>query len=264
MIWKRMKNLILYPVNWFWDKYTECKEKDQLGKAIGILIASLTGLVAIGVLMILGLITITNWAINNPEVSCGVVLLVWLYMYVKNGREHSNTANNDAEITAASVVQEAQRGYQSMLKIVYSSIQYLAADVGGMKPTFIPEIEMPEDHFVIRDNLYFYQFKLEKKDTRSTCDEAFLNDFVDKLQNKISAILRNGDFPDIKIIEFRDQYGNRSDGIVVDHINDMGRYFVIYTTYASTQYMEFRRNKQMNQIIANDVNAEVVEDWSTK
>lgn len=132
MIWKRIKLLILYPVNWFWDRYTECKEKDQLGKAIGLLIASLTGLVAVGVLLILAFITIMNWVMENPAIACGITLLVWLYMYVKSGREKSSSNNNEAEVNAASVVAEARSGYQSMLKIVYSSMQYIATDVGGL------------------------------------------------------------------------------------------------------------------------------------
>ena len=45
MIWNFIKQILTYPVQWFWKKYEKCKESGDTVKMIILWLVSLTGLI---------------------------------------------------------------------------------------------------------------------------------------------------------------------------------------------------------------------------
>lgn len=270
-MWRRVFELIVVPVKWFWSRYSECKEKKQWGKAISVLILSLIGmafslfLVAFGISKLVELLIVT---VNKyPVIIAGVAGIVWLYVYVKHSTENTSNTNDVnrqiKERNLAKLREQAIQGYPTMLNVVYQTIRAEVENIGGNIPTFPAEVEMPEAHYVIKDGVVLYQFKLDKKDVKTICDDTMLKEYCNTLQYRVRTKLHNGEFPSVQIVDFRDQYGNGMDGIVVDHLDDFGRYYVIYAVYASPAYSEYRRLILQNAMSRTEQSSVITEDWNS-
>jgi len=273
---RNILNKMLFPVRYFWKQYTICVENEQWLKAISVLILSLIGLAFSLFLVVFGISKLFEWIIitvsKYPIILVAIGGIVWLYIYVKNSLENKvgsniNSQTEEKNVTEirnqAEINNQAIQGYSTILNVMYQATRAEAENIGGVIPTFPAEIEMPEEHYVIKNGVVLYQFKLDRKDVKYICDEAVLKEYCNTLQYRIRTKLRNGEFPYIQIVDFRDQYGNGMDGIVVDHLDDFGRYFVIYAVYASPAYSEYRRLIMQNAMSRSEQSAGISEDWNS-
>ncbi len=84
------------------------------------------------------------------------------------------------------------------------------------------------------------------------------------MQFTIHNKLHSGAFPSIVIEDYRDQYGNSYDGIVIDQIMDFGKYFQISVVYISPEYAEYAHNRNMMQMQRTAVSGELSVTWESK
>lgn len=238
-------DMVTSPVRWFWTEYKKCIKKKRMGKAIGILLASLTGLLAIALMVIFITYKFVVWATNHPTASLVIAGIVALYFYVFKRMEYeAEDQKRELErkkIQRDDLKEQAIQGYSTMLNVVYQVLRTEAENLGGIKPTFSAEVEMPDEHYVIKSELILYQFKLEKVDYNTVCDDALLAEYRSTLQYRLRMKLNAGEFPSVQVRDFRNTDGTGLDGIIIDHIEDFGRYYVIYTAYASEKYVDYRR-----------------------
>ena len=80
MIWNFIKQILTYPVQWFWKKYEKCKESGDTVKMIILWLVSLTGLVSIGFITIFSIGYLLTQHFNMVML---VVFIIWLYAYVR-------------------------------------------------------------------------------------------------------------------------------------------------------------------------------------
>ncbi|MCR4960572.1 MAG: hypothetical protein K6A74_03890 [Lachnospiraceae bacterium] len=260
-MWKKIFEFLTYPIEWFWDKAEEAWKNKQYTKAILIGIASLLGIVAALAALAYLLYLIWVYLKSHPRFTAISIFIVFLYGYVKYNRKNVKINASDISVDATQIKQEAKDGYFPMKKAVFLAIQDIANDYGMIKPKHPEEIEICEEPYVIRDNLCIYQFKIEKQNYSTSCDKSRENELQYQLQNKIKAILLNGDCSDITILDYHDQYGNRLDGVVVDRVREIESCFYVDTVYASEAYMKYRRNRELNRNISKQKHTEVVEEW---
>jgi len=267
MIWRRLVDMVMLPVHWFWKKYETYKEQDQLGNAIAVLILSVFGLLAIiGALFFLTL-KLVDLGMAYPAIPVVMIIVIWLYAYARSSNRHTqdNTQQmiNQRNTETAELEAQANQGYPAMLNVIYQTIRAVAGDIGGCTPTFQAEVEMKEGHYVISGNLYFYIFKLDKEDIHSLTEEKMLTEYKNTLQYHLGNKLHSGAFKSIQFVDFRDQYGHGYDGIVIDHIEDFGMFYVIYAVYASQEYSEYRHNLSSG-CVANQNQQVLTESWNSK
>ncbi|MCR4756097.1 MAG: hypothetical protein K5868_11355 [Lachnospiraceae bacterium] len=245
MIGEWLMEIITSPVVWFWKEYRKCVKKKQRGRSVGILVASLAGLFVIALLCIFISYKVVLWATEHPTTSLIIGGIVALYYYIykriEGEADEQKKEKEEKKLQQDELKEQALQGYPTMLNVLYQTIRIEAENLGGIKPTFNAEIEMPEEHFIIKNGVILYQFKLEKADYNAICDEGLLAEYRSTLQYRLRTKLNAGEFPSIQIRDFRTSDGTGLDGICIDHIEDFGRYFVIYTAFATQKYAEYRK-----------------------
>lgn len=265
MILKWLLSLFMFPVKWFWERYQKCKEANAVWKMVLLFLMSLTGIAVVGILSFLIVSKIIEWSIANPLWVLGSAAVYWFYIYVRD--KNMAEINDKNEIDEKNLIElqtQAEQGYATMANVLYQTFRAAASEIGGVVPGFMGEIEIPEGRYRLRDSICLYQFMLEKQDVQSLYDENMLTEFKNILQFKLRSKLQAGAFPSVKIEHFRDLYGNGYDGVVIDTIEDFGKYFVIYSAYASPKYAEYlhQRNLLKTQRVVNS--SELTTSWNDK
>ncbi len=264
IIFNYIKELIMFPIYWFWKYYRICEKKNEVGKMIFLFLFSLTGVAVLAVLLLFIVGYLIDWGAAHPLWVTLIGAVIWLYIRGKEKEQKEATEQQELiERELSELEMQAEQGYASMLNVMYQTIRAGAVDVGGVTPTFMGEIEMPDGRFRLRDNICFYTFMLEKQDTQCVYDEGILEEFKNTLQFKLHNKLQTGAFPAIKIIDYRDAYGGM-DGIVVHTIEDYGRYLAIYSVYASVEYSEYKHQRDLLKTQRSMGTKELTESWDEK
>lgn len=262
-MFEKIISILSFPVHWFWQSYEDAKETRNFGKVIALFLISLTGLV----LFVSAFIWISNWLLTYHADKVTIVgLVIWLYVYVKskmNKNEDAYTYENEQQTLTLSH-EQAQRGYPIIRNVMYQTLKGCAEKIGCIIPRMIQEIEVPESHYIISNDICFYQFKLAKKDTRLQYYREDMQEFERIVQNEISRKIQAGEFPSLGIQNYLSAYGDIFDAICIDLIEEVDMYLIIQASYYSPTYAEYWRNKQL--YLQNDIVDTTIpdEEWKNK
>ena len=236
-------SILVFPVRWFWQEYQKLSEEKCVWKLILLFAGSLSGILLIG----FALIWMGCYLINyHLPLLVTIGLIVWLYAYVKSKLdEKAQSATNSIQSTQEQLKEQADRGYPIMRNIMYKTLRDEAGAVGGILPRTLQEIEVLETHYIISNDIIYYQFKLNKADINMYYGKDDLEEFKRILQVAIMRKLQAGEFPRLQIDNVKDEYGNIFDAVSVDMIEDIDTYFIIQTVFMSQSYAAILRNKLM-------------------
>lgn len=252
----------LFPVRWFREQYDICMNKGAVGEMVFYFLISFVW-VALEIATVLGVAGFLGyWCWTHPVWGLVIGFVVWLYWKGMQEKPPEAEDTEKQEMVAkkeAELQMQAEHGYASMLNVMYQTIRAGAVDVGGVTPTFMAEIEMPE-HYRIKDGICFYTFMLEKQDIHSMCSEKMLEELKNTLQFKLHNKLQSGAFPSISLVDYHDAHGGM-DGIVIHALEDNGTHYVIFSTYASTEYSEYRYQKELIKTRRSEGNKELTTSW---
>lgn len=264
MLWNSLINLVMFPINWFWERYKKCKKENAVGKMICLFAFSLTGLAVIMV-AIAYVIAIIFLKINErPEALLIILGVVWLYLYGRsrslNQEEQSKKAKEQQNSDLNELNKNAIKGLPIITMFMFTIFRKLADEIDCEKPLTSAEIQLPEDKYIIRNGLCFYQLKLKKKDMK-TYDRDTLDVFKTDLQYSIQNKIHSGDGLSFEAHDVLDRYGNIFDAVVVDNIEDMGGFFQFSVVFASQNYAEYSRQKQMIKMQDKASSEELTVSW---
>lgn len=193
----------------------------------------------------------------NLLIVLGVIF--WLYTYVRDNIQKPEVDTTPS--IPADIMVQADKGYPVMRNIVYQTAKAIAPDIGGKIPRLLGEIEMPEGHYILANGICFYQFRLTKADTRTMYTSADLEEFKTVIQSALSDKIRSGEFPTVKIEDYRDKYGNWQDAVIVDTVEDIGNCFVIQTVFCTPEYSDYAHQVRMNRNASNGNNTPLETRW---
>ncbi|MBR1642041.1 MAG: hypothetical protein IJ683_06950 [Butyrivibrio sp.] len=262
---KLVENLIKAPIKRFWRSFEKSlAKKDYLQIFLSLLI-SLICLLGIGFLLVIVFIKITEIVLTHPLPFAAVAGVIAMYFHVaEEKKEEKKTEITSKENTIQRLREQAEKGYAPMANVIFQCLMSCAKDISARAPVFMKEIEVPEGHYVIREEygIFLYQFKIDKEDMHTTYDEGILQEFTNNIQYTLHSKLHADAFPSIKLHDFQDKYGNIYDGIVIVNVTDFGRYFLIHTAYASDAYSDYNiiRQRKVNE----EVGSHDTEDWDSK
>ena len=268
MLWDWFKNVIMFPVTWFWEQYQRCKEDKAIGKMILLFFFSITGLSVIGFALFLLLNFLIAFSAKHPEAILIVGGIIWIYLYGKSrmakNEEQKELVRIQQEQNEAALNEKALQGYASIVNVMYQVLRGTALDIDCQPPSMIAEIEMPEGKYILRNNICFYQFMIQKKDIARIYSQEVLDEFKKTLQFTLHQKLHSGAFPSIQLEDYRDQHGNSYDGIVIDQMEDFGRYFQMSVIYISPDYAEYAHNRKMMLMQRSAVEGDLSVTWGNK
>ncbi len=95
-------------------------------------------------------------------------------------------------------------------------------------------------------------------------DRLMLDTFKKNLQYSIQTKLRSRDCISFDAKDIHDEYGNIFDAVVIDNIEDMGKYFQFSVVYASQAYAEFDRCRRIMEMPSSSSLGELTVTWSDK
>lgn len=268
MIWNGIKNILLFPVTWFWNQYQKCQEEKAIAKMIALFVFSLTGLVSIAVLLVAMISFLINFFTEHSEMLLIVLVIIWIYLYGKSKMIKNEEQNQQLliqqkqDMTAQN--EQALQGYPALANSMYQVLRGIAEEIDSRVPCMIAEIEMPTEKYILRNNVCFYQFMAVKKDPMKLYEQDMLDEFKKTVQFCIHNKLHSGAFPSIVMEDYKDQYGNSYDGIMIDRVEDFGRYFQITAVYSSPEYADYVHNRNMMQMQRSPVEGDISVSWKDK
>ena len=252
MFFNWLKNVILFPVEWFWIKYNDYKEENCIWKIIALFVLSLSGLILFIFLTLWGI----EWLlVNHIELVILFAVIWWVYAYVHSQIQQENKKQiqqqellqTQLEAEKLKQDEEAAKAYPVMRSLLYQTLKISADHIGGVVPRVLSEIEVDFGKpYIISNNICFYQFRLAKADIRIRYTATDLQEFERILQNNIGNMIRRGVFP-IGIQNHVDELGRVHDAVQVSSVEDLDNYFLIQTAFYTPQYNLYLLNKNINQ-----------------
>ncbi len=254
---------LLSPIKWFWNRYENHKEEHNLLMVIADIIIAVFGLFIMGFMVFFIISRLVAWGEKHPYISIGVGIVAWLFIFVRKKESgQSKLSSEVVDTNALELEKTAQKGYASMRRIMFSALKSVVREGVTLEVNYLPEIEMPERHFSIINGVVMYMFKSEKRDYSITYDDKQLCDFSKSLQYEIDRLIENKTFPDLLFQNVIDTNGKVYSGVMIDHIIDMGRYFEIYTAFASDSYIKYRNNLDVQKMATYSKAGNGGESWS--
>lgn len=243
-------SIIIFPITWFWNSYKRLKETRDVKRLIIFFILSLSGFAILAG----ALLWLILWLITfHIEVIVIISVVCWLFAYVKAKIDKPSEEEPTISQELMELEEQAIKAYPTMRNIIYQTLKSCAENIGGIVPRVLADIEVLESHYIISQNICFYQFRLEKTDIRSRYQKEEITEFISIIQAEINRKIQNKDFPTLAMEKFIDSYGNMYDAVYIDIIEDMDRYFLIQSVFYSPQYAEYLRQKKMVQQESNRV-----------
>ena len=262
---KWFKDILLYPIEWFWNKY---QKENSIWKIILLFVLSLGSFV---VLFFLTLWCIEWIFLNHIEIVIGLFVIGWLYSYVRSRMKEKENLNFQQYATQQALLQtqqseekrlqeeQALHSYPIIRNILYQTLKTSADNIGGLVPRVLEEIEVDGKHFIITNKIVFYQFRLSKANISNRYNTDELQEFAKILQNDIANKIRSGAFPSLAIQSYVDEFGNTYEAIYIEIIEDIDNYFLIQAVFCSPFYVTYLRTKKINQ--TNNNNSLQDEQW---
>ena len=253
--------IVTFPITWFWNAYKQLKETKDIKRLIIFFVLSLSGFA-----MLAGaLIWFILWLITfHIEMIVIISVVCWLFAYVKAKMDKPTEEEPTISQELLELEEQAVKAYPTMRNIIYQTLKSCAENIGGIVPRVLADIEVLESHYVISQNICFYQFRLEKTDIRTRYQKEEIAEFINILQNEIARKIENRDFPSLDTEKFMDSYGNIYDTVYIDVIEDMDRYFLIQPVFYSPRYAEYLRQKKMEEQERKTISNIPDADWKSK
>lgn len=261
MILEFLTNIVLFPIKWFWKKYTSYKEQGNIPMIILLFAVSFTGVIGISFAC---LKLVDYMFTNHLNLLLFIGVVIWLYLYVRDKNNTPEPPTDSVEIVESIIIQQAEKGYPIMRNIIFQTVKSVAPDIGGRTPRVISEVEVPEDHYIISNSICFYQFRLLKQDLKMHYTDNDLKEFQNILQAFLSHKIQSGDFPQLKMENYRDKYGNWLDSIIIDTIEDVGNMFIIQAVFSSPEYAEYQHQITLSTTASDSSTRTLREDWNDK
>lgn len=236
--------VITMPVRSFWQTRKKSKEDNDIATLIIQITFAVAGVLIIGFLLIQGGAFLINEHIEILIIGC---ILIWLFSYVKKQMEKNPETPASEQMTAdiKELTDQGNKMYPVIRNILYQTLKDMAPSIGAVTPRVMQEIEIPEKHYIIQNNIIFYQLKVSKEDIKCSYNRNDCDTFKDILQNEINKRLETGLFPSFRSEKILDSYGNTYDGINIDLIEDVDSYMIIHVVLYSPYYANYLRNKKM-------------------
>ena len=253
--------IITFPITWFWNSYKRLKETRDVKRLIIFFILSLSGFAILAG----ALLWLILWLITfHIEVIVIISVVCWLFAYVKAKMDKPSEEEPTISQELLELEEQAVKAYPTMRNIMYQTLKSCAENIGGIVPRVLADIEVLESHYVISQNICFYQFRLEKTDIRVRYQQEEIAEFISIIQAEINRKIQNKDFPTLAMEKFIDSYGNIYDAVYIDVIEDMDRNFLIQSVFYSPQYAEYLRLKKMVQQESKTVSNIPDAKWKSK
>ena len=253
--------IITFPITWFWNSYKRLKETRDVKRLIIFFVLSLSGFAILAG----ALLWLILWLITfHIEVIVIISVVCWLFAYVKAKMDKPSEEEPTISQELLELEEQAVKAYPTMRNIMYQTLKSCAENIGGIVPRVLADIEVLESHYVISQNICFYQFRLEKTDIRVRYQQEEIAEFMSILQAEINRKIQNKDFPTLAMEKFIDSYGNIYDAVYIDVIEDMDRNFLIQSVFYSPQYAEYLRQKKMVQQESKTVSNIPDAKWKSK
>ena len=248
---EKLLDLLTSPVRLFWESYERYKETKSVGKIFLLFAGSLAGLVLLGGTLIWCAFYLISY---HKEYVVAAGLVIWLYAYIKSKMD-KKVAETAAQVTdismddpaLAEMQTQAEKGYPIMRNIMFQTLKESAADIGGLVPRLLQEIEIPAMHYIPANGVVFYQFQLNKADPRTQYQLADLSEFRVLVPAVCSRLIHAGKFPTLGMQDCMDVYGNWHDAVCIDVIEDIGNVFVIQAVFTTPTYTEYLHQRQLNR-----------------
>lgn len=252
MIWfiEKILEFMTFPINWFWKSFERYKDTKSVGKIILLFAGSLTGLVLLGGTLIWCVSYLLKYRLEWVVVAG---LVIWLYAYIKSRMDKNaaeaavQAANVPVDPVLAEIQAQAEKSYPIMRNIMFQTLKEAAADIGGLVPRLLQEIEIPGMHYMLANGIIFYQFQLNKADSRMQYQIADLSEFRMQVQSVCSRLIHGGYFPTLGMQDCMDAYGNWHDSVCIDVIEDVGNAFIIQAVFTTPAYTEYLHQRQLNK-----------------
>lgn len=264
MLWQIVKEIIKYPVMWFWKRYRDCKKRNEVGKMILLFLFSLTGVAAVMTLLLFAIAFLIDLSMAHPFATALILGILWIYIKCKDKDVQEETKQQELmQKNQTELEKQAQQGYASMLMVMFQTLRAEAENVGGVTPTFMGEIELPGERYRLSNGICFYTFMLKKQDMQSIYSKELLQQYKENLQFEIHSKLNSGAFPTIHIVDYQDAHGGM-DGIVIHSLEDYGKYLIVYAVYASETYADYKFQLQLQQTQRAIGNKELTASWEER
>ncbi len=255
-MFKWICNIITYPINWFWKQYQSYKDSNDTLGIIALFFVSLTGSLLIGgIIVYAGLFILENHF--YLVVICG--LIYWLYNYVRDRQGQQLGGQSKVQPGDVPADEQLEREYVLMRRIVFQLLRATAEDIGCKIPRLIGEVEMPESRYIISNNICFYQFRLLKQDFNTNYKIDDLAEYKLILQSTINHKLKSGEFPAVKLEDYRDQFGKLYSSVIIDTVEDAGTELIIQTVFITPQYAQYHHQIELEKQASNKKTP--VEKW---
>lgn len=239
-LWK----IISFPISWFWKQYQSYKDNNDTIGMIALFFVSLSGTALLtGVIIYSGVYILDNHF--YLVVICG--LIYWSYMYVRDRQIQQSSIEPEEQPQGVLADEQLEHEYILMRRIMFQLLKDTAEEIDGKIPRLIPEIEMIENNFIISNGICFYQFRLLKTDFRNNYTKDDLEEFRVILQTTLTHKLQSGEFPTVKLEDYRDKYGKLYSCIIIDSLEDIGTEFIIQTVFITAEYTEYRHQIELEK-----------------
>lgn len=261
-VWESILNLLLMFPRWYWAKVKEYQEEDN---RLGIVKMTVFALfvTVLSILAFLAFIYLCYlFAVYHPLIASAIIFVVMVYLFAlfkPEPAKKEDTTNYDAEWEA--YYEACDRAYITARSIMYQVLRSCAMELGGNMPTFINQIEMPEEHYVVTDNFCLFQFKLDKTDIHEAVTENILSEYKDQLQYCIHSKIKNCEFPTLHIQDYVDTHGNVYDGFVVHNVEDFGKYLHFYVVFVTSEYTDYLAQAKAEANATSSSNNSISESW---
>ena len=157
---EKLVDFVIYPIKWFWINYKKAKTTSELLKTFGLLAISLGSFA----LLIGASIWLLSYMLNyHMDILVLIGLIIWVYLYVKNKYQLSDE-EQPALSDKSDISKQAEDEYLTMRKIIFQLLRKSAPDIGGKVPRLLSEIEIPEAHYNIANDICFCYKKLSNNE----------------------------------------------------------------------------------------------------
>lgn len=262
---ERIKNIILCPVNWFWEQYNKYKENENYLKIIGLFSISVGSLLSIVVALAYLLSIPVTYLISHPEWIFVGSLIYLLYSYGKS----QSIANQEHNKQQQAIIEEADqlalednasRGYEPICTLIFQVLREVAEEANLKLPALIGDIEMPVNKYNVINGITYYYFVCHKK-TIELLDENEIEIMERQIKSAISRKLKSQTNSSMILESYKDENGTFYDGVCLDAVEDMGTYIKLTVVPMTPQYALLLRNKKQIALMRSDAKNDFSTSW---
>ena len=262
---ERIKNIILCPVNWFWEQYNKYKENENYLKIIGLFSISVGSLLSIVVALAYLLSIPVTYLISHPEWIFVGFLIYLLYSYGKSQSIANQEHNKQQQVIIEEADQvaledNASRGYEPICTFMFQVLREVAEEANLKLPALIGDIEMPVNKYDVINGITYYYFVCYKK-TIELLDDNEIEIMERQITSAISRKLKSQANSSMILESYKDENGTFYNGVCLDSVEDMGTYIKLTVVPMTPQYALLLRNQKQRALMRSDAKSDFSTSW---